>query len=684
MSGRRSLKLSILFPSLLVATLSLLAQDGAAPRYPAQGNGPQNQAQGPADAGDQTPPPAAAGVARISLLNGDVSVRRGDSGDYVAAVQNAPVMVQDSIQTGAGARAEVQFDFANMIRLAQNTEVHFTDLQNGRFQMQLGRGTVTYRILRDTNAQVEIDTPSVSVRPVRQGVYRITVTDDGQTYVTPRSGQLEVFTPKGSQTIPPGQTMMARGPAGDPEFQMIQGLPRDEWDAWSDDRDRTFQQAWTSTRQYVPPDVYGTEELQGHGQWVNTPDYGGYAWYPQVGQDWSPYSAGRWVWEDYYGWTWVSYDPWGWAPYHYGRWFYRGGLGWGWWPGRIHERYFWSPALVGFFGFGRGIGVGFGFGSIGWVPLAPFERFHPWWGGAGFGRERFAMNVVNNTNINNVYRNARVTNGVMAMNSQQFGRTGTGYTHVSGSELRSASLVRGSLPVSPTSQSLHFTDRNTNTVARTNFSQSRFATHSPVPSVQRTSFAEQQRSMQTATQRAFGSSTGRSFGSAAGASASSNTFTRGSQTTGSTGSNSGNPAGWNRFGGTNNPAASQNPGARSFGSTPGARTISPSSPSSAQGGGWNRFGSTGSSGYSNPSYRSGGSQMSGSQQRGYSGSTSAPRYSAPNYSAPRYSAPSYSAPRYSAPAPHYSAPAQRSAPSSGGSRGSSSGGGHASGGGHRR
>ena len=67
---------------------------------------------------------------RISLLNGDVSVRRGDSGDYVAATQNAPMMVQDSIQTGAGARAEVQFDSITMVRLAQNTEVHFTDLQN--------------------------------------------------------------------------------------------------------------------------------------------------------------------------------------------------------------------------------------------------------------------------------------------------------------------------------------------------------------------------------------------------------------------------------------------------------------------------------------------------------------------------------------------------------------------------
>ena len=257
--------------------------------------------------------------------------------------------------------------------------------------MQLGRGTVTYRMLRDVNAQVEIDTPSVSIRPGHQGIYRITVTDDGQTYVTPRVGQLEVFTPKGSQAVAPGQTLMARGQATDPEFQMIQALGRDDWDAWSDSRDQMFQQAWLNTQRYVPPDVYGTEELQGHGQWVNTPEYG-YAWAPQVAPDWSPYSAGRWVWEDYYGWTWVSSDPWGWAPYHYGRWFNRPGFGWCWWPGAIGARAYWSPALVGFFGFGRGIG--FAFGSIGWVPLAPFEVFHPWWGAGGFGRGGFGLNFV--------------------------------------------------------------------------------------------------------------------------------------------------------------------------------------------------------------------------------------------------------------------------------------------------
>src|ERR1700722_6610080 len=251
MSGQSSIKLFILIPAMVFAILPMFAQVAPPPPgFPPQG--------GAADGGAQQdgPPSAAAGVARISLLNGDVSVRRGDSGDYIAAVLNAPVMVQDSIQTGSGARAEVQFDIANLARLAQNTEMHFTDLENGRFQMQLGRGTITYRLLRDTNAQVEIDTPSVSIRPTQQGVYRVTVTDDGVTYITPRVGQVEVFTPKGSQMLAPGQTLLARGSSADPEYQMMTGINRDEWDNWSDSRDQVFQQSWAATQRYVPQGVY--------------------------------------------------------------------------------------------------------------------------------------------------------------------------------------------------------------------------------------------------------------------------------------------------------------------------------------------------------------------------------------------------------------------------------------------
>src|ERR1043166_8746366 len=115
------------------------------------------------------------GVARISMSNGNVSVRHGDWGEVAAAAMNAPLVTTDRLVTGEGSRAEIQFDSANAIRLAPASEVRLGDLQYHRYQVQLAVGTTIFRVLRDTDAQVEISTPSVSVRPVRKGIYRVTV-----------------------------------------------------------------------------------------------------------------------------------------------------------------------------------------------------------------------------------------------------------------------------------------------------------------------------------------------------------------------------------------------------------------------------------------------------------------------------------------------------------------------------
>ena len=244
----------------------------------------------------QDPDDLQRGVARISMMNGEVSVRRGDSGDWVAGIVNAPLLSDDRISTAPNSRAEVQFDSANMLRIGGNAEVRLTQLEAGRYQMEIARGTVTFRMLRPSNINVEVDTPSVSVRPSKQGIYRISVSEGGDTEVMSRAGDVEVFTPRGSQWVSAGQMMQARGTAADPEFQIVGGPPPDEWDRWNEARDRTLLQS--NSAQHVGPGVYGAEDLDNHGVWSEVPPYG-QVWHPtDVGADWAPYQAGRWVWED--------------------------------------------------------------------------------------------------------------------------------------------------------------------------------------------------------------------------------------------------------------------------------------------------------------------------------------------------------------------------------------------------
>jgi hypothetical protein len=656
---KRTVTALLLVLSMSLGIGNLKAQDPN-PNAGAPNQGAPNQgADGTYDLGADPGPNR--GVARISLLNGDVSVRRGDSGDVVAAAVNAPLMVQDSLLTTSSSRAELQFDASNMLRVGANTEVRVANLNNGSYQLQLATGTVTLRVFRQ-DGQTEIDTPSVSVRPLRPGAYRITVREDGSSEITVREGEVEIASATGSQHVGPTQTMLVRGTPQEAEFQTVAATQIDGWDRWNLERDRLFQ--GSRSAQYVGPDVTGTEELDNNGRWVADPSYG-QVWTPNTADpNWAPYRNGDWTWEDYYGWTWVSADPWGWAPYHYGRWFY-GGSGWCWWPGPLYGRHYWAPAYVGFFGFGGGFGVGFGFGHVGWVALAPFERFHPWWGRGWGGHNIFENSrVINNVNIANNFRNARVSNGITGVAASQFGRRTGGFSSFNGSQIQSGGVVRGLPPIAPGRTSLAFNNR----VASGNYPQSgnrQFFTRSSTPTP-------------TAS---------RSFGA------------------------TGTPAGahdWSRFG---TPI-------RGGGTSP--QQLSAPQPQQ-QSGGWRGFGNPAVQGGSGATARGWNSYESrpaapGSSY-GYSGSAQsvrinppmvqqrAPNYAAPpsyhapspGYSAPSYRAPSYSAPSYNAPSYNNGGGASsgRSTPSYGGGgggggraapSGGGGGGGHASssggGGGH--
>lgn len=565
---------------------------------------PMQQQQG--QGADQDEDGPGRGVARISLMNGEVSVKRGDTGDLVAAAINAPLMVSDRILTAAGARAELQFDSANLLRMAGNSEVRLSELEWQRYMIQIAGGTVMFRVLRNSEAQVELNTPSVALRPMKKGEYRITVREDGSTEITVRSGELEVFTPRGSERLKSGRTMLARGASDNPEFQVVNAPERDEFDRWNQDRDRYFERS--RAYDYVSSDIYGAEDLDNNGYWTNYPQYGR-VWVPRVATGWAPYRNGRWVYYDWYGWTWVSYDSWGWAPYHYGRWFYDASFGWGWWPGGVGRRHYWRPAYVSFFGWGGGGGggfsLGFGFGNVGWVPLAPYEPCYGWWGRNrynGFRNNNYIHNttIVNNVNITNIYRNARVDGGITSVGAGDFGRhgiRGDNYVRTRMSDLQGAGMVRGNLPVAPErGVSTRFTDRDARYAGSPNSRDDArfFRTREPAR-VDRVSFDDQRRATQDLARRQFEGNRGGGAGNSNGAAPMTRGEIRG-------GSPAANENGWRRAGegNTGAPMLRQRDDGRAAGVD--------------RSNGWRRFGdSNGGGGRLNPMDR-GGQQQSQPQQ----------------------------------------------------------------------
>ncbi len=441
-------------------------------QYPPQSQG------GPQQAPQNDP-----GAARISFVHGDVSTQHSGSNDWAAATLNTPVVNGDHVSTGQNARAEIQLDHANILRMSDQSTANVVSLARNQMQIQIGQGLVNYDVLKNNDSGAEIETPNVAIRPqMGEGSYRILVNSDNETIVDVRRGSAEISTPQGRTVVQHDQRITIQGNADSAQYQVSGAPGRDDWDKWNGDRDHVIESAdsWRHTN----PNYTGSQDLDAYGRWRDVPDYG-QVWFPNDGPDWAPYRDGRWVYEPYYGWTWVSYEPWGWAPYHYGRWFVYGG-NWGWWPGPVYAGYYpvWAPAYVSFIGFGGGgwgvnFGFGGGFGNIGWLPCGPGDRFFPWYG-RGINR----VNVVNITNIHNNFggigplregsrgfsnidrasSDEHVRRGFSSMRSNEFGhgRVPMQQSRIDAGSFRKASVMTGANPVSPSRESFRPTDRQVN------------------------------------------------------------------------------------------------------------------------------------------------------------------------------------------------------------------------------
>jgi len=174
------------------------------------------------------------GVARLSFIQGEVSVLRGEAS--VAGDLNMPLVEGDAVATAAGARAEIQLSPANYLRLDENTRVEVVQLGRRRFRVRLAQGTATYSELMAREAQMSVETPRVNVRPRSQGRYELNVTPS-ETRITVHRGGAEVASPEGSEGLREGSAMIIREDEQGPLFRIVDSEPPDAWERWNANRD---------------------------------------------------------------------------------------------------------------------------------------------------------------------------------------------------------------------------------------------------------------------------------------------------------------------------------------------------------------------------------------------------------------------------------------------------------------
>lgn len=393
---------------LSIGAVKLFAQDPQNQAYPDPGD--QDQVQQQLSDGDidyngdpQQDPPSR--VARLSYIDGSVSLQPGGQGDWGAATRNRPVTIGDKIWSDNNSKVELQAGQAS-IHVSSMTALSFLNLDDQTTQMRLAEGTINFRVREMREGDVyEVDTPNVAFTVTQAGAFRVEVNENGDgTRVTAIRGEGQVIAEGQTYTIHAGERGEFNGIDNVSYFVASAPAP-DDFDRWSNDRDRRDDNSVSA--KYVSREVPGYSDLDDNGTWSEEPDYGA-VWYPNaVDVGWAPYSNGYWNYIGPWGWTWVDYSPWGFAPYHYGRWAYIGNR-WGWCPGPYYARPIYGPAFVGFLGgshwsLGFGFGGGFG-GGVGWFPLGPRECYRPWY--------RTSNAYYRNVNIHNTFiRNTNVFNG---------------------------------------------------------------------------------------------------------------------------------------------------------------------------------------------------------------------------------------------------------------------------------
>ena len=277
-------------------------------------------------------------IVRLSYVDGNVEIDKGDGRGFSPAYLNMPMTSQSKLWARDG-QAEVEFEDGSTVRLTPDTIVNFQQLDSDNngdrvSTLVLQDGTAYFDVHHRDGDEFEVQFAAETLRLTHSAHFRIDV-EKGETELAVFSGEVQVAARGGSEVaVKKGETI--RVDADDPDrYQLAKGVDAETYDQWDGQRaeDHEREIAAAAVVGNNSGVDYGFADLNAYGNYFSVPGYG-YMWRPNsMPVGWDPFADGYWM--DYpgYGYMFVSGYPWGWAPYRYGSWQFVNGYGWCWNPG---------------------------------------------------------------------------------------------------------------------------------------------------------------------------------------------------------------------------------------------------------------------------------------------------------------------------------------------------------------
>lgn len=238
----------------------------------------------------------------VNYVVGKVYVKRnGDNTQTRTLAKKDELNDLDTVLTAETGKVEVLLNPGSFLRLAENSEIEFTNVSSDNLRLSLNRGSalIETTTFDEDGAGIVILTPAGEVAFAKSGIYRINVSPDKTVAISVWKGAAK----SGGMLIKARRKVVLQNNLAAQEIAKLEKDSRDDFELWSKDRAKELVKANDSLRQrelsrallaFNRNDISGFGNNFGNrsGAWVFDSFRNSYCFLPFAGAWNSPYGFG--------------------------------------------------------------------------------------------------------------------------------------------------------------------------------------------------------------------------------------------------------------------------------------------------------------------------------------------------------------------------------------------------------